>query len=93
MVRPIGSAALRAVDGFEDLQVEDDETHRLARLALHPLLLCVGELQFGHSGMIFHPGFPFSLYMNVVWIMRFIQAPASPISISDTNGSRPKSFG
>ena len=46
-----------------------------------------------YSGMIFQPMRPCSLCMNVVWIMRFIQAPASPISMWVTNSSRPSSLG
>ena len=68
---------------LENLQVQHYEAQKLKEFVVHPEFASLRDLHVpaSYSGMIFQPMRPWSLCMNVVWIMRFIQAPASPISI------------
>lgn len=68
---------------LEHLDVEDDEAIELVGDKAHPELVSTGQLHrlASYSGMMVQPGRAWNFHMNVSWIMRFIQAPLSPISI------------
>lgn len=90
---------LTAVHCLENLQIQNNESEELDEFIVHHgfvlfrnfheltslFFLSDNGPMVAYSGIIFQPMRPWSLCMNVVWIMRFIQAPARPISMWVTN--------